>query len=329
MKLNDTQLKKIIHGNLAVNNYDGIQLNRFLPKQYDAYKDEYIEWIIRTQASAGIVIDFISDTNYFKMEFEFKKGSSRDFGCFDIYVDDIMIDHKHFSIDECLLGFKLDGKKHRITIYLPWSFEVIIKNIYIQDGAYIKQIKKKHKVLCLGDSITQGYISEYPSLTYPAMIYRYLDTEVINQGIGGYYFNKESLCEELKNYNFDLITVAYGTNDYTRDEEKKEFIYMAESYLDKLITIFPKKKIMGIIPIHRASNDYHTKVRELNRNYSFEESKDILKSIYKKKGLSTIDEIYIPHCNEFFAPDGVHPNELGFLFYGSTVTQIVAKYLEK
>ena len=48
-------------------------------------------------------------------------------------------------------------------------------------------------MICFGDSITQGYTSKFSSLSYVNQVARALNAEVVNQGIGGYYFNEATI----------------------------------------------------------------------------------------------------------------------------------------
>lgn len=326
MKLNNEQIKSITHGVLDLNK-DGIVFNRFLKEQYKAFEDEYVEWLIRAKSSAGVSFDFITDSDYFAMRYIFDKGSSKDFGCFDIYIDRVMVNHKHFDITDEYLGFEIPKGEHRVTIYFPWTFETKLNEVYLSDNSIIKEVTHDRKILAIGDSITQGYISEYPSLSYASIVGFDLDVELVNQGIGGYYFNPDSLTDNLNKFNFDLVTLAYGTNDYVRCECKYEFIEHAKSYIDKLLGIFEKDRILAILPIYRADNDYHNEVRNLYKEYKFEESISILKSIYDQYGIQYIEEVGIPHLNEFYAPDGTHPNEFGFQIYGKNVSNRIKKLL--
>lgn len=72
---------------------------------------------------------------------------------------------------------------------------------------------KNEKVLWLGDSITQGYGPLRSSCTYVSVANRILNYDIINQGIGGYIYDKNSLMK-MEGYEPDKIIVALGTNQY-------------------------------------------------------------------------------------------------------------------
>ena len=55
---------------------------------------------------------------------------------------------------------ELDGEEHRITLYLPNHNEgARLESVEIDDGAIIEQHEFDHKILFVGDSITQGWDS--------------------------------------------------------------------------------------------------------------------------------------------------------------------------
>lgn len=325
MELSLQQIQSITH-NVFGFNEKGIMFNRFLDKQYDAFKNESEDFYIRSKASAGVTFDFITDSDYFAMKFKFDKGSSSPYGCFDIYVDKVLVDHKNLIMKSESLGVELPKGEHRLTIYFPWTVDVTVKNVYLSDDSCIKEIKHEKRILAIGDSITQGYIVEYPSLMYSSILGFDLDVEVINQGVSSYYFNPDSLTDDLNKYNFDLVTVFYGTNDFIRCETKDEFISCAKSYLDRLLTIFEKDKIVGIVPLYRGF-DYDTVVKNMYKEYNFEDCQNILKDLYKEYDIKCIDEVGIPHLKEFYAPDGIHPNEFGHTVFGKNIVYDIKKIM--
>ena len=99
-----------------------------------------------------------------------------------------------------------------VVIYFPWEACFELANVQIDEGASLTGLYRPRKLLCFGDSITQGVYSNHPSLSYACRLADLLDADLTNKGIGGDMVFPELVCEREANTP-DLITVAYGTND--------------------------------------------------------------------------------------------------------------------
>ena len=329
MKLDAQQLSKIIQNVLSCS-YDengNLHFHRFSESQQQAYASTPA-WAMKLPASASVTFDFITDSDYIALKFDLIAASSQKWASIDLYVDGV------FCANRCtndlsikLAGFKLPEGQHRVTIYFPWSAETVVHEVQLSDGASIIPVEKDLKLLCFGDSITQGYISKFTSLTYVNQTIRALNAEVVNQGIGGYYFNEETLDESILSYKPDLITVAYGSNDYSRYETAEEFKAHAERYIRKLAEIYPDTKILGILPIYRNDQNLHTK--QLYYSHSFEDARAILKGLYEScTNGYVLEETGIPHIPEAYATDFVHPNEFGFGLMSQGVIRKIQEILK-
>jgi len=259
MKLNKLQLDKMIHNTLSYD-YDedgGLHFRRFTEAQLDAYRVYGVRNEVRAKASAGVTFDFITDSEFLVLKMDLYKGSSQQWADFDLYVDGIYTKQQRFDdYTKKLLNFSLPEGEHRVTLYFPWSAETVVQEVYLSDNATVKEVSKRAKAMVVGDSITQGYISEHTSLTYANQVARDTDIELVNQGIGGFHFGVETLDEALASFKPDLFLIAYGTNDYTRYETQEEFQKNVSAYMKKLTSLFPETKMLAILPIYR--NDYST-----------------------------------------------------------------------
>ena len=330
MKLDRTQLSKMIHHVLS---YDfdeqgELHFRRFTEAQREAYKAASLDWFIRTKASAGVTFDFVTDSAYIVLQMKLDTASSKTWSDFDLYIDGIFTNRKKFpDIDAKLLHFILPEGEHRITLYFPWTVETVVSAVYLSDGASVKAVSKKAKAIVIGDSITQGYITEYTSLTYTNRLARELELELVNQGIGGCRCEESTIDESLLCYKPDLIVFAYGTNDYTKYDAREEFCRNTSRYLEKLTSLFPQTKIVALLPIYR--NDGNHQTREIFREYSFEDARNILLETYAGyKNITVVKETKIPHIPEVFAPDYLHPNELGFQYMAEAIIDVVKDEME-
>lgn len=99
---------------------------------------------------------------------------------------------------------------------------------------------KKYKIVCVGDSITEGCGATTPHMSYPSILRSRLDEgsfEVVNLGVGGRtmmrkgdfpYWNEDKFQEALAS-QADTIVLMLGTNDsksYQWDESAFEQDYV-------------------------------------------------------------------------------------------------------
>ena len=330
MKLDASQLSKIIHNVLSYS-YDGngnLHFHRFSEKQRQIYIQESQDWAIKIQSSASVIFDFITDSDYITLKFDLFSSSSQKFASIDLYVDGVFYDHRYTDdLGIKLAGFDLPAGEHRVTVYFPWSAQTVVNEVHFSDGASIIPVEKNLKMLSFGDSITQGYTTKFTSLSYVNQTARALNAEVVNQGIGGYYFNEATIDETILFYKPDVITVAYGTNDYSRYETAEEYADHAGRYVKKLAKLFPDTKILGILPIYR--NDQNHQVRKLYRGYSLDNAREILRQHYEAcPNGYVLEETGIPHIPEAYVADYLHPNELGFSLMAQGVIRKIQEILK-
>lgn len=318
MKLNKIELKNIIFGAINIKeNDDYLIFRRFTDELIEYYKNTSDTFYTRSLSSAGMTMDFETDSNFLAFNYKCYPGSSQPFFSIDVYSDDTLIFHTEKELTseyEDSLHIDLNKGTKRVTVYFSNLFGIALKNVEFSDNAKVTPLKKERKIIFFGDSITQGYISKYPSLSYANLVTKALNAECLNQGIGGDCFNAENLVEN-PDFNPDTVFVAYGTNDWNqgKDIEKN-----AKEYFDKLTVMYSYAKIYVLLPLWRGKPG-------LNNKMPFDKMREILNSVCKKyEALTVIDAFdFIPHYPAFFAPDILHPNELGFTMYAKEILKCV------
>ncbi len=201
-----------------------------------------------------------------------------------------------------------EGKKS-VVIYLPADATVLVRNFAVNAAA--ERPTKGEKVLWLGDSITQGYGPLRSGMTYVSVANRQLNYDVINQGIGGYVYDKKSLMK-MDGYQPDKIIVALGTNQYGC-----ETMTDVEEYYKTLIGIYGKEiPILCISPIWRGDQpegyakfvDFCEKVKRIAGS---------------NQNVTVIDGFtLVPHLKEYYL-DNLHPNCLGTENYGRNLVEAI------
>ena len=216
----------------------------------------------------------------------------------------------------------LDGKEHRITLYLPSHGIGILGAVEIDDGATLKPHTYDRKMLIIGDSITQGWDSTWDSLSYANHVSRFFNAYSIIQGIGGARFH-DTTFDEAIDYEPEIIIVAYGTNDWALHPSFEEAKKHCKGYLDHLVKRYPDARIFGITPIWRGDKDTDTAVGSFVNYVSY------LADELRFHGITVIDgENLVPHLPEFFMDEYLHPDTKAFGVYSVNLIEKLNGYLK-
>jgi lysophospholipase L1-like esterase len=294
----------------ALQTDDGWKPQRFTESQYREYAKTEAR-LLRSRCPAGVGLEFRTDASLLKLDFKVV-GTTRKFAYFDLFVDGSWRASDRFDPIDSGMGktatFALpdDGAMHRVTLYLPHTVELVLLGITLSPGAAMEPAESRPKrYLALGDSITQGILAKHPAGTYPMRIANQLNMQLLNQGVGGYVFEEASLDEALP-YQPDLITVAYGTNDWNICHSIEEFRDKCSRYMRKLARLFPDAPIVVLTPLWRLNAEEITAVgafTDIHR--AIAEICEPLTNVTVLDGLNLL-----PHLPELFA-DKVHPTDEG------------------
>lgn len=297
---------KLLHGIIPG------RISRFTEKQLKVYEKYGEATKIRTGCLSGVFIGMKTSSKTIEIEFSVK-GRPRNYLGLDLEVDGVII--KSIRMKELLpeishLKFNLfefpDEKEREIKLYLPVSVEIDLIS-FSAKGTPLE--KPERKILFLGDSITQGMDCVSPICAYPVVVSKILNADYINQGVGGFVFDPESVDEDFP-YEPDIITVAYGVNDWVKDFSAQYIKKSVDAYLEKLKRIFPKSKIFVITPIWTDRED------QKKQSGKLQDVRKIIEDSAKKMKCNVVDGLSLVPHNSYYFVDGVHPNEAGHLIYG-------------
>lgn len=316
ISVDDKILDRILKNKLDIHRADGYALPvRFTPNQLDLYSSLGNGFKGNSLCTAGVCIDLITDSDFLKLKVAYKKAD-KNYASYDLYIDGYFINSIGSNPEtegESEINFKLsegEKKDRRITIYLPHVIITYIKEIELEDNSSIKETpERKLNYLCLGGSISQGMSSRKPSSMYSIQIARVLNMNLINQGVGGYYYEVDSLDENLS-YNPDLITVAYGGNEGRVCKSKDEFKDRVFKFMEKLTGLYPSSKIFIIPPTWRRS---YNNVMTIGSHYDVARMINEVCSVYSN--VHVFDGLkLVPHIENMY-DDGLHPTDEGFLHF--------------
>jgi len=326
MNLQLDQIKSTVFGALRIYEKNGkIIFSRFTKKQEERFNQtlNYVNKPLKCQATSGMKFDFYTTSENVKLVAECSLATTRPYCYFDVYVDGEFFNHVGYDGDftkTVTLDLTLKSGKKRVTIYLPNLYKAQFLSLEIDDGAVFEPYEHKRKFLFLGDSITQGYIAQYSSKSYANLVSKMFDAQVLNQAIGGAYFDADDFDEDIC-YEPDTVFIAYGTNDWAHGYD---FERTSKELFDKVIARYKNSNIIYILPIWRGD----TKIKEANAKMKFESMHEIMKNVCAQyPQMKVIDGMkLVPHDPKYFAQDILHPNDSGFCQYANNLYAMLKDY---
>lgn len=312
MRLTNEQLKEIYFGALEFGETeDGyLQAFQYTKPQMEYFKKASDFWYERTDASTAKTLEF--RTKATKLGFDYKLVWMGSPDTVEVFADGLTQAIRYVKElgKEGRLEFELPEGEKDVIVYLPADATMWIKEFEI-DAEVIPAVKGE-KVLWLGDSITQGFGPLRSAYTYVSIANRLLNYDVINQGIGGYVYDKNAIVQ-MNDYRPDKIIVALGTNQFGTETMKD-----VEEYYVQLKEVYGDTPVLCISPIWRGdhSEGYDTLV-------SFCEK--VKKIAGQYPNVTVVDGFkLVPHLPEYYL-DKLHPNVIGMELYARNLVDVIRK----
>ena len=317
MKADTDLIRKITNGTVKVEEKSGsIVFQRFTDKQRAVY-DDNPPFRKKTYADSGVTFEFVTDAGSLRLKGHATTASTRFFYYFDVVVDGVLVGHPGYESCEVDPDFELeaelgDTSRKHVTVYFPCLAQIGLEEFDLDGATFVEPVKRSRRLLCLGDSITQGYDTRYPSLAYTNQLADLLGAEVVNKAIGGDRFNP-ALAALPDAGKFDLIVTGYGTNDW-RHHTREQLRNDSREFFVNLRRSYPGVPIVAVLPIWRSNWDLVTEVG------TFADAARIIREAAGGiDGITIVDGTKLtPRLMNFYS-DGLHPNEFGFMFYARTL----------
>ncbi|MBQ9486012.1 MAG: SGNH/GDSL hydrolase family protein [Clostridia bacterium] len=335
MKLGFDKLKVITLGAVRVEETDGaVAFFRFTEEQQRFYATNKDGLYKKTFATAGVKMRFKTDGTALRLKYRARQASSRLFFAADVFADGafrggfgncsgIKSDANYIKqsfpfgdfYGEVFLG---EGEKE-VSVYFPWSAVMEITEAELVGATFVSAVKPTKKMLVFGDSITQGYDAIRPSKRYAARLADALGAEEINKAIGAEIFVPE-LAALADDFKPDYISVAYGTNDWSKTEFS-DFKERCEKFFFNLYKNYKGSKIFALAPLWRK--DYAVP----RMGWEFEKVAETIKAAAEKyESTEFIDCFgFIPPDENNFSDRYLHPNDKGFDFYAENLASKIVK----
>ena len=312
MTLSNEQLQSIYFGALRFEEtQDGyLQAFQYTQSQMDYFKKAFDFWYDRCFATTAKTFEFSTTATKFSFGYKFIWKGSED--SFEVFVNGLATKIYYVKdLDaEGTLSFVLPEGEKDVIVYLPADATGLVRDFEI--NAEYSPAKKGEKVLWIGDSITQGFGPLRSAHTYVSVANRLLNYDIINQGIGGYVYDKNTMVP-MEGYRPDKIIIAMGTNQFGSETMKD-----VEEYYESLKAVYGDTPVLCVSPIWRGDCP--------DRYEVFERFCDNVKKIAGQYPNVTVVDGFdlVPHLPEYYL-DNLHPNVIGTELYGRNLVEAIKK----
>jgi lysophospholipase L1-like esterase len=264
----------------------------------------------------GVRLEFVGDAEAVEIAYRTETGELgyRGPGAgtrFSLLRGDRVVAEVEAALGEGRLRLPVGAGPEPAVVYLPEGMRPTVLGLRALGGR-LEPAPRAPRWLCYGDSIVEGWQASGPAWAWPARVGRACALDVVNLGYAGAARGEIASAEEIAGLDADLITVAYGTNCWTRTPHGGAlFAETLRAFLAVVRSGHPETPIVAVSPILRL--DAETKANRLGATLGdlrrvFERvvrerirAGDRALVLVEGEGLVPADEL----------PDGIHPDDVG------------------
>ncbi|SDJ87495.1 GDSL-type esterase/lipase family protein [Streptomyces indicus] len=142
----------------------------------------------------------------------------------------------------------LDGV---FTLHLPEVLRPVVHEVRAVGGT-LRPAPARPRWLVYGDSISEGWTSSRPHLAWPARAGRALGLDAVNLGYAGAARGELASAQQLGSLPADLITLAFGTNCWSRTPSSSALLYeTTRAFLALVRAAHPEVPVLVVSPVVR------------------------------------------------------------------------------
>jgi lysophospholipase L1-like esterase len=207
----------------------------------------------------------------------------------------------------------------RVIGYLPLIAGVRVMDI---DGD-IAPAPLQPRWLAYGDSITEGWITSTPAAAWPAVAGRTCGLDAVNMGYAGAARGEIVSAEHLAELEADVITVAHGTNCWTRTPHTASMVAEGmRAFLDVVRQGHPETPIVVVSPIVRP--DAETTANRLGATLA--DLRNAIEDVAAERNdVSLVPGLPLVQPDQL--PDGIHPADEGHAAIAAGVIPVLERVL--
>lgn len=230
---------------------------------------------------------------------------------FVVFRGDRRVDAAPAKLGRATVRLRVGGGKAPATLYLPEGMRPTLLGLHAEGGE-IRPPPPRPRWLCYGDSIAEGWCASEPAGAWPHRVGRSHHLDVVNLGYAGAARGEIPSAQEIAALPADLITVAHGTNCWTRTPFSAElFAASLRTFFDIVRSGHPTTPIVAVSPILRI--DAETTPNVLGA--SLAELREIFEATAEQRIQGGDSNLHLLPGRDLVSPahlpDGIHPDDAG------------------
>jgi len=269
---------------------------------------------IRLECTSGVRLRFATTTRRIRIGLRYG-DAARPFYRGELTVDGraagVFGPDEPAEASEDALSILADERPARVEVWLPHLVRTDLLFLDVDEGADVTpSAPRGRRWLALGDSITQGMTAPLPTQTWVAQTATALGLDVRNYGIGGGKL-EDFLADAELGWPYDLLTIAYGANDFNVGRPPEQVGANAARLLARQAAAHPGAMLVLITPLPWAGRSEPNPIACSLQDYreALTDASDARPSCFLIDGTSLV-----PDDTRYFV-DNVHPNAEGMMLF--------------
>lgn len=343
MNLTLSQIAALTEGacRICSDNDGAVSFRRFSAVQEAFYQKANADFYRKTFCTSGVRLRFRTTSRSLFLRVFAESKSSRSFFRFDVLVNGVLTgsvgniteDHRPLFPDgttgEAVMPkgafpagiyektFALgngDGNGEKtVEVVFPVLCEGKLLAVGLEDASAVLPCPHGKTMLAYGDSITHGYDAVHPSQCYAERTARALGYRLYNLAIGGEVF-RPGLAACGYPVQPDVITAAYGTNDWSH-RTRKALEDDCRGFYTALREAFPGVPIFALTPVWRGDCGTPTAAGTFDSVRAL-----IFDTASSLPGVTAVDGTdFVPADPRLYSSDQLHPTDDGFAPYADSL----------
>jgi hypothetical protein len=242
-------------------------------------------------------------------------------GC-PCYLMDLCQDNKIIATCEYRNGKveldRLDQGEKELEIWLSPGFDFIFESLELNDGAVLLPVPedRRPRWVTYGSSITHAIRANSPALTWPSIVARENNWNLLSLGYGGQCILDPMIARFIRDYPADVISLKLGANVYSVAMNPRSFPAAVIGFVSTIREKHPLTPLLLCSPIYMEPWEEIPGLTGLTTIMMRSQISEIVE-IFKKRGdrnLHYIDGLNLLGSElSHLQPDKIHPDGEGNL----------------
>lgn len=228
------------------------------------------------------------------------------------------------SIDDKTISVKLENEEdiQQFTLNMPLYSEVEDIQIMIDENAELYPVNSytiEKPIVFYGSSITQGCSATRPGTSYPDIVTRYFDANLVNLGFSSSAKGEEVMAEMIATIDMSALVMEYDHNVETVEELEmthEKFYRVIRAKHPDIPIVFLSRLTGGLSCSEEEAEQRRSVIRDTYES-----------AIAKGENVYFIDgnELLPSETKDDYFVDGVHPNDRGMAIMAEAVIECLEK----